>query len=110
MTQKEFDANKAYLENNDVEVLTQRWWDEKPFSAELECYTDGGGDMIINLEELTRSAFEEYLEGFDINEEVAMWWTNGRNGGVPFDNIKDHYIDLEEWLERLSNIVSDMPY
>ena len=49
MTQEIFNKNKEYLESNDVRVIEQGLWDNKPFSAELECYTPAGEDMIIDL-------------------------------------------------------------
>lgn len=108
MTQDIFNKNKEYLESNDVKVFEQGLWDNKPFSAELECYTPAGEDMIIDLEELSRDALQEYIDSFDINEKVSMWWKDGRPSYIPFDNIKEHYDDYEEWLEDLSRISEGM--
>lgn len=111
MTQEIFNKNKEYLESNDVRVIEQGLWDNKPFSAELECYTPAGEDMIIDLEELSRDALQEYIDSFDINENVSMWWPNGHkveDKGIPFDNIKEHYEDYEEWLDDLERISEGM--
>ena len=109
MTQEIFNKNKEYLESNDVKVIAQGLWNNKPFSAELECYTPAGEDMIIDLEELSRDALQEYIDSFDINENVSMWWPNGqRTQGLPFDNIREHYEDYEEWLDDLERISEGM--
>lgn len=99
------EANKAYLEQNDFKCI------ENNDDWELESYTDGGGDMIITLEELTREALVEYLENFDVDEETLIWWPDGKPGrGVPFDNIKGLYNDIEDWRKWALKIAKRMPY
>lgn len=86
-------------------------WQNHPYSVELECYTDAGGDMIIDLEELTKAQLQDYIDNFDIDEEVALWWSNGKPGnGVPFANMREHYNDLEDYLKWLQGICNKMPY
>ncbi|MCI6119427.1 MAG: hypothetical protein MR717_09140 [Prevotella sp.] len=101
------EKNIAILEENGFKYCGTAW-DKFPLSAELETYTDGGEDMIISLEAVTREKFEEYIENFDVNENVLMWWKEGletaRKMRVPFNNIKEHYEDYEKFLERLRNI------
>ena len=81
-------------------------WDDKPESVELECYTNAGEDMIISLEEISVDALEEYVNGFDISEEVSLWWENGKPGrGVPFDSQDEQVADYEEWLAELRDII-----
>lgn len=80
---------------------------DSPFSAELECYTPAGEDMIICLDELTSECLSDYLDDFDINEHVVAWWPNGvkdPSKGVPFDNIKEHYEDYEVWVMKMKTI------
>ena len=113
MTQKEFNANKKYLleDCNNIFYNGDCGWDDKPFSAELESYTKANGDMIISLEELSKDCLQEYIDDFNINYEVVSWWQNGKKGnGVPFDNIKEHYDDVEDWLKWLQEICNGMPY
>lgn len=99
---EDFDINKK----NDEPV-----WSYAPRSVELECYTDGGEDMFIYLEEPTKEKLQEYIDNFDINENVSMWWQNGEPGsGVPFDNMKEHYEDYEAYLKWLQGICDKMPY
>jgi hypothetical protein len=108
MTQKEYNENKAYIEDWNVSVCGKAW-DDKPFSAELECFTSAGGDMIVCLEVLDKEHLQEYIDNFDINDEVLMWWQDGGKR-VPFSNIRDHYDDLEDWVEGLQEICDGMPH
>lgn len=79
--------------------------------GELECYTDAGEDMIITLDKVRKKNLKEYIDNFDINEEVLLWWQDGRPGkGVPFANVKEHYEDYEAYLEKLQKACDKMPY
>lgn len=81
-------------------------WDDKPYSVELNTSTPAGEDMYIDLEEISIEALEEYVNGFDINEEVSLWWQNGEPGpGVPFDNQAEQVADYEEYLAGLRDII-----
>lgn len=104
--------NLLYLSNNDINQQNDEpVWGNHPHSVELECYTDGGEDMIIYLEKPTKEKLQEYIDNFDINENVSMWWEGGRPGrGVPFDNMKEHYEDYEAYLKRLQKVCDKMPY
>ena len=109
-----FDENADYLEKNDIKLVQQRVWWDKPYSAELETYTNAGEDMLIDLEVLDKEHLEEYIDGFDINEEVMNWWRDGedkaRANGVPHATIADHYQDYEEYLDTLREVCKNMPY
>ena len=104
--------NISYLEENDITLVSDApVWKEYPRSVELECYTDAGGDMLIHLEEPSKIKLEEYINDFDINHEVSIWWPDGEPGnGVPFDNMKEHWDDLEGYLKWLRRICKKMPY
>lgn len=41
-------------------------------SAELEMWTDGGVNMIIYLKPFTKEKFIEYVDNFDIDEEIDL--------------------------------------
>jgi hypothetical protein len=83
-------------------------------NGELECYTDAGEDMIITLDKVRKKNLQEYIDGFDINAEVLLWWQNGieyaREKKVPFDNIKEHYEDYEAYLKNLQKVCNKMPF
>lgn len=106
---KKFKKNIQILEDNDIHICGEGpVWEEHPNSVELETYTDAGEDMIIDLEEPSRECLEEYIDGFDIDDEVMLWWQNGRDAahtkGVPFDNIREHYEDYEAYLKELRRV------
>lgn len=92
-------------EENDIHWIGPAWEDES-HSVELECYTEAGEDMFIDLHDISADALEEYINGFDINEKVSLWWENGQPGrGVPFDNQAEHVQDYEDYLAWLRDII-----
>lgn len=104
--------NADTLERSGVSVISKASEVQfGPFSAEIECYTPAGEDMIICLDELTSKCLSDYLDDFDINEHVVAWWPNGvkePSKGVPFDNIKKHYEDYEAWIARMRKIADSL--
>lgn len=92
-------------EENDLQ-WTGPAWDDRPGSVELNGYTEAGEDMYINLEEISADALEEYVNDFDINYNVSIWWPNGEKGsGVPFDSMDEQVEDYEDWLARIRDII-----
>lgn len=81
---------------------------------ELEAYSDGGEDMIVTLEvdEDWKEDFRKYVENFDANECVMMWWQQGEDyahkKGVPFNTVAEHYEDYKSWIEWMEDIVRVM--
>lgn len=81
-------------------------WDDEPHSVELNCSTAGGEDMYINLEKISVGDLEKYVNDFDINYEVSLWWPDGKPGrGVPFDNQAEQVEDYEDYLAWLRDII-----
>lgn len=107
MKKKELEANQEYLQENGIFIPDYAVWDEYPDSRELFLRTDSGGDFSICVEELTREEVLNMLNGFDVNEEVKIWW-GGR--GVPFDNIRDLYEDIYQWRKDFIQIAEGIPY
>ena len=98
-------SNKEFLENHDITCTKCEGGDWK-----LESYTDGGGDQIVCLDNLTRDELVEYLEDYDVNEETDIWFQNGKPGpGVPFNNYKDLWDDIENWRQWMLGIAKRMP-
>lgn len=96
----------AYLDEHDV------WCEREPQGSdwELSSHTSAGGDMYWTLEELSKDCLQRYIDDFDINEEVLLWWQSDNPGGkTPFSNVKEHYEDLEEWLDNLQDVCDFMP-
>lgn len=81
-------------------------WDEKPYSVELNTSTPAGEDMYIDLEKISIEALEEYINDFDIEYNVSLWWPDGQPGkGVPFDSQAEQVADYEEYLAGLRDII-----
>lgn len=98
-------SNKNFLENHDIhcDKMDNGGW-------ELESYTDGGGDQLIYVDNLTREELVENLENYDVNYETSLWFPDGRPGrGVPFDNYKDLWDDIEDWRKWALGIAKRMP-
>lgn len=98
--------NELYLEDFDI---------TSNGDGELECYTDAGEDMIIPLDKVRKKNLQEYIDNFDINENVLIWWRDlsdeqRKEKKVPFDNVKEHYEDYEAFLEKLQKACDKMPY
>lgn len=108
------EINLMYLEDNEITLSSTEIWNNEPRSVELETYTDAGEDMLIDLTEPTKEVLQKYIDDFDVNEEVMMWWQEGadyaHSKGVPFDNVKDHYEDYEDYLKWLQKVCNGMPY
>lgn len=106
-------SNFTDIEKKRIEYLDEcSVWCERDESGcwELEMYTPADCNMYWYLKELTPECLQEYIDNFDINEEVIFWWQGGTRGTeVPYANIRDHYNDVEEWLNELQNICNDMP-
>ena len=99
--------NIRILEENDIRICGQAW-DDKPDSVELETYTDAGEDMIFCLEAPTKAELQAYIDGFDKDEAVMLWWQNGKEAaaseGMPHNNICEHYEDHENYLKDLQRV------
>lgn len=100
-----------YLDKNAV-------WCERDYDGEWELsnYTNAGGDMCWTLKDLSKECLQEYIDNFDINDEVLLWWQpsdpfshHEPGSKTPFSNVKEHYEDLEAWLNNLQDICNSMP-
>lgn len=103
-----FKKNLEILEENSIYLSSSPAWDNKPNSVELETYTDAGEDMIIDLDEPSKKCLQDYCDDFDIDEQVMLWWQNGRDAAhaksVPFNNTREHYEDYEAYLAELRRV------
>lgn len=98
-------SNQEFLEDHDITCTKceDGGW-------ELESYTDGGGDQIVYVDNLTRNDVIEYLADYDVSEETNLWFPDGQPGkGVPFDNYKDLWDDIEGWRQWMLGIAKRMP-
>lgn len=73
--------------------------------AEIEMWTDGGVDMIINLNPLTKEEFIDYVEKyFDIDEEVKMHWEDKsyRDAFTITQSLKD-FTKYHKYIKGIAN-------
>lgn len=77
---------------------------DKQKCAELEMWTDGGVDMIITLMPFSKATFIEYVNGFNIDDEI----TNYRQDKKYCDafTIKESVEDFTAFHEKLKGIVT----
>jgi len=112
MNKEQFDKNIAFLKENGISLSSAPVWNDKPFSVELETSSPAGEDMIIDLEEPTREELQRYIDHFDIDENVSIWWPDGHkmeDKGLPFNSMSEQIDDYKEYLERLQDICDRMP-
>lgn len=64
-----------YLEGNGRRVYL--FEQDGQICAEVENWTNGGVDMIINCMPFCVNELQNYLEGFDIDEEIDLYRENG---------------------------------
>ena len=74
--------------------------------AEIETWTDGGVNMIINLMPFTAEEFIEYVEGFNVDEEIDMHRENiqYKNDFTVSESLKD-FTNFYERLKKLSKLI-----
>ena len=97
-------SNEEFLEKHDITCT------KHDDGWELESYTDGGGGQVVYVDNLTRDELVEYLENYDVNDETNLWFPNGQPGkGVPFDNYKDLWNDIENWRKWMLGVAKRMP-
>jgi hypothetical protein len=76
--------------------------------AEVESWTDGGVDMIIWLNPFTKEEFIQYVENFDIDEEITI----NRQNELYCDNftIAESVKDFTTYHNGLKNIAHILEY
>lgn len=89
-------------------INTEPIYEGYPQSAEMKLYTDAGENMVICLEEPTRDCLLQWIEEFDINDEVIKWWTSDSHDSLPFENIKEHYEDYEKMIAKLLALADEL--
>lgn len=96
--------NILYLEDNDITSCGEE---------EFETYTDAGEDMIITLEEPTKECLQQYIDDFDIDEAVWIWWQCGYEEArkkTPFTYPGEQADDYKSYLKRLQKVCDKMPF
>lgn len=78
-------------------------------AAEIEKWTDGGVDMIINLLPFTKENFIEFVQNFDIDEEIDLHRQNAqykKNFTISqslkdFTDFHNHLKEVADKLEKI---------
>lgn len=99
---------EVFEKYNVHKVNTEPLYAGYPQSVEMELYTDAGEDMLMDLEQPTRECLLEWIEDFDINDEVITWWVSDRHNSLPFNNIKEHYEDYEKMINKLLKLADEL--
>lgn len=92
-----------YLEENDRRVYL--FEQDGQICAEVENWTNGGVDMIINCMPFCVNELQNYLEGFDIDEEIDLYRESEdyRNAFT----IRQSLEDFEGWRNELEMLICD---
>lgn len=82
---------------------------DKKQCAEIEKWTDGGVDMIISLMPFTKEKFMEYVNDFNVDEEVDFYRqdVSYRNNFSISDGLKDFtdfHNGLKSVVEKLKSL------
>lgn len=74
----------------------------------LEAWTNGGVNMFIEIEDNKDiiKGLEEYIENFDIGEEIDMYRESKeyRNAFKITESVKD----FEDWLEFIKDVIKQL--
>lgn len=76
---------------------------------ELEAWTNGGVDMIIEVDILNNdiiSELEDYLDNFDIDEEIDMYRQDKRYREA--FRITESVKDFEEWVKFIEETIKEL--
>ena len=77
---------------------------------DLESWTDGGVDMIINLPKDTEKSLitllKDFIQSFDIDEEIDIYRQDEeyRNHFT----IRDSITDFEDWVSSVENVIETL--
>lgn len=77
---------------------------------DLESWTDGGVDMIINLPKDTEkpliTLLKDFIQSFDIDEEIDIYRQDEeyRNHFT----IRDSITDFEDWVSSVENVIETL--
>jgi 5,10-methenyltetrahydromethanopterin hydrogenase len=77
---------------------------DKKQCAELEVWTNGGVDMIIVLNPITEKEFINYVDNFEVDEEIDLHRQDERykNAFSISESVKD-FTDFYNWLKEIKN-------
>ena len=95
---------KEFFEKNEFSVNLYKEGNRK--YAEIESWTNGGVDMIINLEPFTVEKFKDYVANFDIDDEIDMHRQDKRYRDA--FRITESVEDFQNYLNKLDELVLEL--
>ena len=95
---------EKFFENNDFKV--HKYIQSHKQCAEIERWTSGGVDMIINLNPFTKEEFISYVKDFDVDEQI-MLHRQAKDYCKAF-TIRQSLEDFEEFKALLETIVEKL--
>jgi hypothetical protein len=93
-----------FFETNDFNVY--QFEQDNENCAEIEIWTDGGVDMIITLQPFTSKEFIEYVNDFNVDNQVDFHRQDERYR-KDF-SISESLKDFKKFHKHLKNIVSKL--
>lgn len=100
---KDFDL-RDFFEKEDFQVHLFK--QDGKQCAEVETWTNGGVDMIINLMPFTKEKFIEYVDEFDIDEEIDLN-RQSKDYKAAF-TISASVRDFTDFHKRLKNVAKKL--
>ncbi len=93
----------------DEEFLVHPFEQDNKQCAEVEKWTNGGVDMIITLVPFNKEKFIEYVNDFDIDDEIDRYrqdqnYKNNFTITQSLEDFTDFHKMLEEVVEKLENL------
>ena len=97
---KETKKLKKFFESKNINVYKHKG------SLELNTYTNGGVNMIITLNPPVTESFQEYVDMFDVDEEIDLH----REMDMYKHNftIRQSLDDFENYLEWLESLLKEL--
>ena len=97
---KETKKLKKFFESKNINVYKHKG------SLELNTYTKGGVNMIITLNPPVTESFQEYVDMFDVDEEIDLH----REMDMYKHNftIRQSLDDFENYLEWLESLLKEL--
>jgi hypothetical protein len=96
---------------NDEEFIVHLFEQDNIQCAEIEKWTDGGVDMNIVLQPFTKESFVEYVNDFNVDEQIDMYRQDNlykQNFTISqslkdFNKFHKHLKDVKKKLEKNCN-------
>jgi hypothetical protein len=96
----------TFLEDNGFNVWQSTDVEKGQIDAEVEIWTDGGVDMTMCLSPFTETELREYVENFDVDEEIELHRQDKRYCNA--FTLKESLKDFENHKNFLDNLIEKL--